>query len=102
MRLLFAALTVLGIVASTLFLTGQASAQRVCTSHEAATTQLEKQVNERVAGRGLANRGKAMIELFVSEKGSWTVVISDPKGRSCVLATGDNWQQVPLLVGDPA
>ena len=102
MRTLFAALAVLGIVAATLSLAGQASAQRVCASHEAATMQLEKQFNERVAGRGLANRGKAMIELFVSEKGSWTVVISEPNGRSCVLATGDSWQQVPLLVGDPA
>ena len=101
MRTLLSALAVLGIVAATLALTGQASAQRVCATHETATAQLEKQFNERVAGRGLANRGKAMVELFISEKGSWTVVVSDPNGRSCVLATGDNWQQVPINVGDP-
>ena len=102
MRTLYRALAVLGIVGLTLSATGPASAQRVCASHEAAKTQLEQQFNEKVVGRGLANRGKAMIELFISEKGSWTVVVSEPNGRSCVLAAGDNWQQVPLLIGDPA
>ncbi len=53
-------------------------------------------------GRGLANAGKAMFELFVSEKGSWTVVVSEPNGSSCILVSGESWQQLPLLIGDPA
>ena len=64
--------------------------------------QLEKQFRELVSGRGLAANGKRMIELLVSEKGSWTVLISDSNGRSCVMAGGENWQGVKVLVGDPA
>lgn len=96
------ALAILGFVAATLAATVPASAQQACITHESATKQLEKQFDEMVVGRGLASSGKAMYELFVSEKGSWTVVVSEPNGRSCILASGESWQQLPLLLGDPA
>ncbi len=102
MKTLNRALVILGFVGATLSSTGPANAQQVCLTHEAATKQLEKKFDERVVGRGLANAGKAMFELFVSEKGSWTVVVSEPNGRSCILASGESWQQQSLLIGDPA
>jgi hypothetical protein len=40
--------------------------------------------------------------LFVSEKGSWTVVVSQPNGPSCILASGESWHHMPLLIGDPS
>ncbi len=102
MKTLHRALAILGFIGTTLSSTGLASAQQACVTHEAATKQLEQQFDERVVGRGLANTGKAMFELFVSEKGSWTVVVSEPNGRSCILASGESWQQQSLLIGDPA
>ncbi len=95
MKSLYRAFAILGFVGATLSLTGPVSAQQACVTREVATKQLEKQFNEKVVGRGLANAGKAMFELFVSEKGSWTVVVSEPNGRSC-------WQRLPPLIGDPA
>ncbi len=101
MKSLYRAFAILGFVGATLSLTGPVSAQQACVTREAATKQLEKQFNEKVVGRGLANAGKAMFELFVSEKGSWTVVVSEPNGRSCILASGESWQRLSLI-GDPA
>ena len=69
--------------------------------HDKAVLQLEKQFKERVAGRGLAENGKQMLEFFVSEKGSWTVLVSDPSGRSRVVASGESWQGNTLILGDP-
>ncbi len=90
------------IAASTLFVSAQiASAQPLCAAHDKAVLQLEKQFEEQVAGRGLAENGKQMLELFVSEKGSWTVLVSDPSGRSCVVASGESWQGKTLILGDP-
>jgi hypothetical protein len=43
-----------------------------------------------------------MVELFVGKTGTWTVVVTDTQGRSCVVANGDGWTGVPLLAGDPA
>ncbi len=91
------------IAASALFLSASsANAEQFCAPRDRAVIQLEKQFGELVSGRGLAVNGKRMIELFVSEKGSWTVLISDPNGRSCVMASGENWQGTTVLVGDPA
>ncbi len=102
MKTLYRALAILGFVGAMLSSTGPASAQQACATHESAAKQLEKQFDEMVVGRGLGNSGKAMFELFLSEKGSWTVVVSEPSGRSCILASGESWQQMPLLIGDPA
>ncbi len=89
--------------ASALLLSAQsANAQQVCAPHEKAALHIEEKFDEQVVGRGLTPDGKAMVELFVSESGSWTVLISDPSGRSCVVAGGESWQRIPLLVGDPA
>ncbi len=79
-----------------------AEAQQVCVTHDKAALELEEKFEEQVIGRGLTPNGKAMFELFVSVSGSWTVLVSEPSGRSCVVATGESWQRVPLLLGDPA
>ena len=70
------------------------NAQQVCGPRDHALGQLEKRHQEKVFGRGLATNGKAMFELFVSKSGSWTVLASDPSGRSCVVAGGDSWHEV--------
>ena len=91
------------IAASALFLSvSSANAEQFCAPRDRAVIQLEKQFGEMVSGRGLAANGKRMIELLVSEKGSWTVLISDSNGRTCVMASGENWQGIKVLVGDPA
>ncbi len=90
-------------IASALLLSAQpANAQQFCAPHETAALQLEEKFDELVVGRGLTPNGKAMFELFVSKSGSWTVLASDPSGRSCGVAIGESWQRIALPVGDPA
>ena len=79
-----------------------AHAQQVCAVRDTAVTQLESQFDEQIVGRGLVDNGKAMVELFVSETGTWTVVVTDTNRRSCIVASGMSWTRTPLLVGDPA
>ena len=89
--------------AAALLLSAQAAnAQQVCTVRDEALVQLEKKFDEQVAGRGLAANGKRMLELFVSKTGSWTVLVSDPSGRSCIMASGEAWQGLAPILGDPA
>ncbi len=91
------------IAASALFLSASpAISEQFCAPRDRAVIQLEKQFGEMVSGRGLAENGNRMIELLVSEKGSWTVLISDPNGRSCLFASGENFQAINLLVVDPS
>lgn len=82
--------------------TAPAKAQQACMPRDAAIKQLEQRYKEAVTGRGLAANGVVMIEMFVAKSGSWTVLASNPRGLSCVVATGDSWETVAAVVGDPA
>lgn len=43
---------------------------------------------------GLAGNGTA-IEVFVSEAGTFTIVMTWPNGMSCLIAAGKDWQKAP-------
>lgn len=77
------------------------SAQQNCGPRDHALGQLENRHHEHAAGRGLTPDGEAMFELFVSKSGSWTVLVSDPNGRSCVVAVGESWDEMKPPSGDP-
>ena len=72
----------------------------VCLPHEEAVDKLEKSHGEQKIGTGLGPRGASVVELFVSESGTWTVLVTRTNGMSCVAASGDNWTSESLLVGD--
>ena len=67
--------------------------QLVCGPRDSAVAELVGEFDERVIGRGLTQNGQAMIELFRSEAGSWTVIVTDANGVSCVVANGQVWLQ---------
>ena len=63
----------------------------VCAPRDAAIAELSGHFNEQVIGRGLSTNGQAMLEIYKSNGGSWTVIVTDAKGVSCVLANGQVW-----------
>ena len=67
-----------------------ASAQNLCAKREEVVQRLWDKWQEALTANGLANDNR-LIEVFVSKKGSWTIIISDPSGRSCVASAGQNW-----------
>lgn len=34
---------------------------------------------------------KAIMEVYASPAGSWTILMSNPAGRSCIIASGQAW-----------
>ena len=79
-----------------------ADAQQLCLLRADAVNQLKDTHKEQVVSRGLVQGGHSMLEVFASESGNWTAVVTDTQGRSCVVANGESWIQLPLIVGDPA
>jgi hypothetical protein len=80
-------------------ISGAAAAEQLCLPREDAIAQLGAQFGERPIGRGLTQGGETMVELFVSASGTWTVMLTDTAGLSCLVASGQDWSTVPLLVG---
>jgi hypothetical protein len=81
-------------------LTGLASpseAQGRCGPHGEIVKVLNGKYKENRRALGLIN-DKAMMEVYLSAKGTWTMLVTDQAGITCILAAGDAWDEVPLLV----
>ena len=38
---------------------------------------------------------RRIMELFVSARGTWSIVLTDQRGIACLVMAGDGWDQVP-------
>jgi hypothetical protein len=43
-----------------------------------------------------------VMEIYTSPEGTWTVLVTDTSGKSCITAAGENWQEVTPAVADLA
>ena len=78
-----------------------ATAQSAGKPHEEVVDVLRQRYAETPAFIALANGG-AVLEVFTSpDKETWTIAITLPDGMSRVLAAGESWESVRLLVGQP-
>ncbi|UCH74032.1 MAG: hypothetical protein JSU82_17225 [Rhodospirillales bacterium] len=84
----------LGGLAVASFMCSPAIAQQaVCGDRDEIVARLESGYQESTTGIGLSASG-GLVELYTSEKGTWTLMLSQPNGVSCLMAAGDNWEQV--------
>ena len=66
-----------------------------CGAHDAIANSLTTKFKEARRIMGVVN-AKAVMEIFMSPQGTWTVVVTDTKGVACIIATGQDWQEVPI------
>ena len=66
----------------------------VCAARADLLKQLSTRFKEEPVALGLTNNG-SLVELLTSEKGStWTIMISQPNGASCLVAAGEGWEEL--------
>ena len=68
-----------------------AEAQIICGSSDAMIERLEKSYDESQTGLGLHASG-ALYEIWTSDAGTWTLLITRPYGMACIVADGQHWQ----------
>ncbi len=81
-----------------------AMAQTVCGEREKFIDGLSSTYKEAPAAIGLASNGN-VLEVLTSNGGTWTILVTRPGGMSCVVASGEGWEDVPKLalkMGNPA
>ncbi len=71
-----------------------AQAQPICGERRALVATLEKTYSETPVSVGLASNG-AIIEIFASPTGTFTIILTRPNGLTCVMAAGESWQDLP-------
>jgi hypothetical protein len=67
-----------------------AAAQNICAPRTDLVKRLWDRWQEAQVSLAMINDGR-LLEIFASEAGSWTAIISDPNGRSCVASAGQEW-----------
>ncbi|QUJ76883.1 hypothetical protein KDD17_02145 [Sulfitobacter albidus] len=75
---------------------GQAAAQsaRNCAPRDVVVERLATGYGETRQSVGLG-ANNAMVEVFASEEtGSWTILITAPSGVSCLVASGQSFEEV--------
>ncbi len=77
-----------------------ASAQTMCNKRSEFLSALEKGYSEAPVALGLVSNG-SVLEVLSSEKGTWTIIVTMPDGNSCVVASGEAWQDVKKLALGP-
>ena len=83
---------------SLLGLTTPASASpAACAPRADIVQKLDETYKEARQAIALTKQG-GLLEIFVSAKGSWSILVSSPNGKACLVAAGENWQQQEHLV----
>jgi hypothetical protein len=78
-----------------------AAAASVCGDRGAILKRLEERHHETRHGLGLSSDG-AVFEVLVAPDGGWTILATDPKKGTCVIAIGKAWQILQLTGGERA
>jgi hypothetical protein len=73
-----------------------------CAKHEQMVGILSQLYSEKPIAMGTVNEDRFM-QLFVSRKGSWTILMTKTDGQACIVAAGKNWENLPGLASiEPA
>lgn len=70
-----------------------ARGELMCAPRDEVVKQLGAQFSETPVSRGLTGDGM-LLEVFASPQGTWTAVLSEPTGVSCLVSGGEAWQSV--------
>lgn len=94
-------------VAATLALVASsqpAAAFEICVDRTVLLKRLADVYGETLRSMGVFGGDLGVVELYVSEAGSFTIILSTPEGGACMLAVGEMWEHdaKPLTPsGDP-
>jgi hypothetical protein len=93
-RLLAAALGGLLIGSTASPVLAQATSPLICDARDKVVSTLGTDYSESPVSMGLARNG-TVIEVFTSVEGTWTIIMTQPVGISCLVASGNYWESLP-------
>jgi hypothetical protein len=95
MNVLTSTVAVLGCSGLMVVMAAPAHAE-ACAPRDEFARHLETTYQEMAQGVGVANDG-SMFEIFASVNGSWSLLITNGRKISCIVAAGDMWMAKPSL-----
>lgn len=65
--------------------------QAFCADRDQIVERLKRGYGEVIRAMGMTG-GDRMVEVFTSESGSWTIILTSPDNTSCIMVTGEFWE----------
>jgi hypothetical protein len=72
----------------------QAQAMGMCGSRADFIKALSDKYQETGKALGIAGQVN-LVEIFASKAGTWTILVTTPEGKSCIIAAGSSWEDLP-------
>lgn len=94
--------SVAGLALAAALIPTPASAQMVCGQRDDILETLARKYQERPAAIGVESTGGLIEVLADIKSGSFTIIVTTPRGMSCLLASGEGWRMVPVERGPEA
>ena len=91
------------LAGAALLITADQAAAQVprCAPRDDMVSTLSGTFREKQHAYGLLGP-QLILEVFVSDKGGWTILATGADGISCVLAVGLGWETLPAVVDETA
>ena len=83
--------------ATVLAYAGSAAAASRCAPHDDIVKVLNKKYQESRHALAVIS-ATAVMEIFLSPEGTWTMLVTNTQGISCITASGEAWQDVKVEV----
>ena len=77
------------------FQAAPAGAQATCGDRAKMITHLGAIYSEQPVAMGLTSSG-AVIEVLTSPSGTWTFLVTEPSGLTCMVASGESWESLSI------
>jgi hypothetical protein len=79
----------------------RAETRQTCADRDKVVQGLEERFGETLRSLGL-HRDDGVVEVYSSETtGTWTILVTRPDGKTCLLAAGQLWEQDVTPISKP-
>ncbi len=73
-----------------------AAAQVPCGERGEIVKMLTEKYREQPRAIAIASQTN-LLEVYSSTSGSWTILVTKPRGSSCIIAAGQSWEDIPAV-----
>ncbi|TKT75481.1 hypothetical protein [Aquamicrobium sp. LC103] len=71
---------------------------QMCGERDQVVQELAQNFNETPMAYGQVD-GSAVVEIFVSDGGTWTILATGTDGNSCIVSAGEGFESTTLIKG---
>lgn len=75
--------------------TNAEAGRTVCGDRAKLIEGLKTRYKEEPVALGISQKNTQALEIFASEAGTWTAIMTMPTGVACIMAAGHSWHDVP-------